>query len=449
MKLIIKKDLIRGIIISKEKEEKSKRIFIKPPSSLPNSMKIENTKSLEIISKNEIQKEKTSKRLFIKPPSFNSMKIESAKSLEIISKNEIQKEKIKISGIQKEETSKRMFIKPPSFNSKKIESIKSLEIISKNETQKVETSKRIFINPPSPYSMKIQSTKSLEIIPKNETQKEITKNNGIKIQKMILEEESRRLFLNLPFSMKIENTKKLEIIKKNEFQKEIKKNKIIQIEQKKTLENILYNESRLKNKELDLSKKLELYFIKDINAFEKNKFEYRLFKNIQKLIKKKSTEQKLKYIFLKIYQNLENNLLSKIHYLKNKNKLIELKRNSSEFQKFFNWFYFDIKKLKRIKCRIYNPKNKNLSFNFKFIHMIFQNKFFFDCSMKFLNSEKFKEEILKDIFFKIDMICNLIKIIRFKSEESFFECFKRKSVNKIPWKICQVYDAKKFFLEKL
>ena len=247
--------------------------------------------------------------------------------------------------------------------------------------------------------------------------------------------------------MKIEKPKPL-AISKNKIQKEIKKINIKQINTI-TLENILYNERRLKNKDLDLSKKLELYFIRDINAFEKNKFEYRLFKNIQKLIRKKSTEQKLKYIFVKIYQHLEDNLLRKIHYLKKENKLIKLKKNSEEFQRFFNWFYFDNKKLKTIRCRIYNPKKKCLSFNFKFINMIFKNKYFFDCSMKFLNSEKFKQEICKDIFLKIEMISNLIKINRFKTEESFFESFKKKAVNKIPWKICQAFDAKRFFLEKI
>ena len=267
---------------------------------------------------------------------------------------------------------------------------------------------------------------------------------------IILKEEakSKRLFIKSPYSLKIEKTKESEINTKNEIQKEIIKENGIQIKVM-TLENILYNESRLKHNELDLSKKLELYFIRDINAFDKNKFEYRLFKNIQGLIKKKSTEQKLKYIFVKIYQNLEDNLLGKIHYLKREKKLIKLKKNSEEYQSFFNWFYFDNKKLKRSQCRIYNPKKKSLSFNFRFIHMIFQNKYFFDCSMKFLNSEKFKQEICKDIFLKIEMISNLIKINRFKTEESFFKSFKKKAVNKIPWKICQAFDAKKFFLEKI
>lgn len=270
---------------------------------------------------------------------------------------------------------------------------------------------------------------------------------------IIKEEQNNRNEISKPQTIKnsLMNSNPIfinKIKKENEIEEHIKNQQ--KVENKfNTLENVLKKESMLKSNDLDLSKKLELYFIKDINAFDKDNFEYRLFKNIQKLIKKKSTEQKLKYIFVKIYQNLEDTLLNSILYSKNTSNLIELKKSSREFHRFFNWFYFDNRKLKKSECRIYNPKKKCLSFNFRFIHMIFQNKFFYDRSMNFLNSDNFRKEICNDIFVKIEMILNLIKINRFKSEESFFESFKKKAVNKIPWKICQAYDARKFFLEKI
>ena len=46
------------------------------------------------------------------------------------------------------------------------------------------------------------------------------------------------------------------------------------------------------------------------------------------------------------------------------------------------------------------------------------------------------------------MITNLIKINRFKSEESFFKFLRKKPIyNKITKKIFHSFDAKKLFLE--
>lgn len=287
--------------------------------------------------------------------------------------------------------------------------------------------------------------------------------------------------IKLSLSKKIENMLELEKMEKKEFKNKIIKNeknieneenfkvqkiiqfkkeeKIVEIKKEekrdfRTLEEMIEKDNNTENDKISLSKKLKLFFKKDINLFRtENTFENRLFQILKKkLEKEKSTEQKLKYIFLKIYQNFEILLLKKIHNNKKKTEkgnLMNLKLNSKEFKIFFNWIFFDNEKLKNSLFRIYNPKNKNLSFNFKFIKKIFQNQFFLNETKKFLDSAKFHDFILIDIDAKIEMIINLVKIYRFKPEEIFFKHFYKKVSNKIPWKISQIYTARKFFLDKL
>jgi hypothetical protein len=228
--------------------------------------------------------------------------------------------------------------------------------------------------------------------------------------------------------------------------------KLDQIIPEKNLESLILDETK-KSHDYDLKEKMLRFFIngEDLFQYNRDSFDYRFFLKLQEMIKTKTTEQKLKFIFVKIYQHLEDNLLKNIE-MSRTGKLVSpilIKKNSPEFNHFFNWLYFDNSQLRNFNYRIYNPKKKFLRFNYRFINMVFQNDVFKKCSINFLNSPAFKKDILEDIDEKIEMIVNLIKLNRFKSENEFFKYFAKKTINKIPWELNQAMDARFFFLDKI